>query len=397
MIDRPYYVQKLIGFKDKQLIKIVTGVRRCGKSTLFQLFQEYLLNNGAAPNQIQTINLEDVDNTPLLDYAVLHNTIKARLVSDKMNYVFLDEIQNVPDFQKAANSLFIKKNVDLYLTGSNSRVLSGEWATMLSGRYVTIQMLPLSFKEYASAFPGTSNVPELYRHYIENSSFPYTLELQNSRDQIHDYLRGLYSTVLLKDIIENKKIVDVMQLENVIKFMFNNIGNEVSVNKIKNTLATDGRKITPQTIEHYLEALTDSFILYKAGRYDVKGKQYLKTLEKYYLVDIGLRSFLLGNANTDAGHILENVIYLELIRRGYTVYIGKVGAAEVDFVATKNGRCEYYQAALTVLDPATLKRELAPLDAIADHNPKYLITADYFPASSYNGIQHVNAFDWLLE
>lgn len=337
-----------------------------------------------------------MDNAALLDYTVLHNTIKTRLVPDKMNYVFLDEIQNVPDFQKAANSLFIKKNVDLYLTGSNSRVLSGEWATMLSGRYVTIQMLPLSFKEYVSAFPDKSNVPELYRSYIENSSFPYTLALQNNKDQINDYLRGLYSTVLLKDVIENKKNVDVMQLENVIKFMFNNIGNEVSVNKIKNTLATDGRKITPQTIEHYLDALTDSFILYKAGRYDVKGKQYLKTLEKYYLVDIGLRSFLLGSTNTDAGHILENVIYLELIRRGYTVYIGKVGAAEVDFVAAKNDRCEYYQAALTVLDPATLKRELAPLDAIADHNPKYLITADYFPVSSYNGIQHVNAFDWLL-
>jgi predicted AAA+ superfamily ATPase len=202
--------------------------------------------------------------------------------------------------------------------------------------------------------------------------------------------------VLLKDVIGNKKILDVVQLENTIKFMFNNIGNEVSINKIKNTLASDGRKITSQTIEQYLNALTDSFILYKAGRYDVKGKQYLKTLEKYYLVDIGLRSFLLGSSNIDAGHVLENVIYLELIRRGYMVYIGKVGTSEVDFVAAKNGMTEYYQVALTVLDPTTLKRELASLDAISDHNPKYLITADYFPKASYNGIQHINAFDWLL-
>jgi predicted AAA+ superfamily ATPase len=396
MIERQIYLKRLIGFKDKRLVKIITGIRRCGKSTMFLLFQEYLLKNGVKSEQIQNINLEDVDNSALTDYKVLHTHIKKRLVPRKMNYVFLDEIQNVPDFQKAADSLYIKENVDLYLTGSNSSMLSGKWATLLSGRYVEIHMLPLSFKEYVSAFRDKNNLPEKFNDYLANSSFPYTLVFKGERDQINDYLQGLYSTVILKDVIGHKRIADVTQLENIIRFMFNNIGNETSINKIKNVMSSDGRKITPQTIEMYLTALMDSFVLYRTSRYDIKGKQYLKTSEKYYLVDIGLRYCLLGNANADTGHILENVVYLELIRRGCKVYIGKMDSAEVDFITEKNGKTAYYQVSQTVLDPATLARELSPLNAIKDHNPKLLLTLDYSTAS-HNGIQQINALDWLLQ
>jgi predicted AAA+ superfamily ATPase len=397
MIERPEYLRKLIGFKDKQLIKIITGVRRSGKSTMFKLFQGYLIQNGVLPGQIQSVNLEDANNAPLTDWKVLHDHIQNKLVQDKKNYVFLDEIQNVPDFQKAADSLFIKENVDLYLTGSNSHILSGKWATMLAGRYVAIQMFPLSFMEYVSAFPQNPNLSERFRDYLENSSFPYTLEFNGNKEQIADYLSGLYNTVVLKDIIGYRKIADVLQLESVIKFMFNNIGNETSVNKIKNTMLSDKRKITTGTIENYLESLMDSYTLYRAGRYDVKGRQYLKTNGKYYLVDIGLRYFLLGNANVDTGHILENVVYLELLRRGYKVYIGKVGTTEVDFVAIKDGKTEYYQVAQTVIEQTTLNRELRSLNDIKDHNPKFLLTMDYMPAASYNGIRQINVLDWLLE
>jgi predicted AAA+ superfamily ATPase len=395
MIERQIYLKKLIGYRDKRLIKIITGVRRCGKSTMFLLFQAYLLKNGVKSEQIQSINLEDIDNSALTDYMLLHKYIQKRLVPGKMNYVFLDEIQNVPDFQKAADSLYIKENVDLYLTGSNSSMLSGKWATMLSGRYIEIHMLPLSFREYISTFRDKSNLPEKFNEYLVNSSFPYTLAFKGDKDQINDYLRGLYSTIILKDVIGHKRIADVMQIENLIRFMFNNIGNETSVNKIKNVMSSDGRKIAPQTIEMYLNALMDSFVLYRTGRYDIKGKQYLKTSEKYYLVDIGLRYCLLGSANTDAGHVLENVVYLELIRRGCKVYIGKIGSAEVDFITEKGGQTAYYQVSQTVLDPNTLARELAPLEAIKDHNPKFLLSFDYSTAS-HNGIQQINVLDWLL-
>jgi predicted AAA+ superfamily ATPase len=396
MIGRQSYLKKLIGFKDKRLIKIITGVRRCGKSTMFLLFQDYLLKNGVKSEQIQSINLENVDNSDLTDYKVLHKHINKRLVPRKMNYVFLDEIQNAPDFQKAADSLYIKENVDLYLTGSNSSILSGKWATMLSGRYVEIHMLPLSFKEYVSTFRDKNNLPEKFNEYLVNSSFPYTLAFKGDTGQINDYLQGLYNTIILKDVIGHKRIADVLQLENIIRFLFNNIGNETSINKIKNVMSSDGRKIAPQTIEMYLNALMDSFILYRIGRYDIKGKQYLKTCKKYYLVDIGLRYCLLGSVNTDTGHVLENVVYLELIRRGHRVSIGKIGSAEVDFITEKNGNTAYYQVSQTILDPNTLARELAPLNTIKDHNPKFLLTFDYV-AASYNGIQQINVLDWLLQ
>ncbi len=397
MIERKEYIEKLKGFKDKHLIKIITGIRGCGKSTLFEMFRNYLLKNNVDKSQIITINFEDVDYEELTDYKILYKYIKSRLIPDKMNYIFLDEIQNVPDFQKAVDSLFIKKNVDLYLTGSNAYMLSGEISTLLSGRYVEIQMLPLSFKEYLSTFSDMTDLAKKYRNYLENSSFPYTLELDNDKKLIKDYLSGIYNSVILKDVVARNKISDVYMLESIIKFMLDNIGNISSPKKISDTMTSYGRKISPQTVENYLSALVNSFILYHVGRYDVKGKQHLKSGEKYYVVDIGLRYFLLGSKKTDWGHILENIVYLELLRRGYEIYVGKIGTLEIDFVAIKDGNIKYYQVAQTVNNEETLVRELKPLDSIKDHNPKFLLTLDEFPMTSHKGIKQINAIDWLCE
>lgn len=397
MIERKEYLNTLIDFKDKHIIKVLTGIRRCGKSTLFILFQNYLLNNGVNREQIISINFEDIDYEELLDYKALYKYIKERLIPNKMNYIFLDEIQNVPNYQKAVDSLFIKNNVDLYLTGSNAYLLSGEIATLLSGRYIEIQMLPLSFKEYVSYFNDKTDLSRKYTDYLINSSFPYTLELNGSKKNIREYLGGIYSTVVLKDIIARKNINDVFMLESIIRFMFDNIGNLCSIKKIADIMTSDGRKITSPTVENYLSALVDSYILYKVRRYDIKGKQYLKTGEKYYVVDIGLRYYLLGTKKVDMGHILENIIYLELLRRGYEIYIGKVGSTEVDFIAINDEGIEYYQVALTVHDEKTLERELYPLNSISDHNPKYLLTLDDDPPTSHNGIKQLNAIDWLLK
>jgi predicted AAA+ superfamily ATPase len=397
MVRRTGYLNKLTVFKDKKVIKIVTGLRRCGKSTLLELFRDYLGENGVGQGQIHAINLEDPDYRKLLSWEALYEYLKERLITDKMNYIILDEIQKVPEFERAVDGLYIRDNVDLYLTGSNAYMLSGEIATLLSGRYVEIPMLPLSFKEYVSAFgEPAADLPRKYRDYLVNSSFPYTLEFAGDSKAIRDYLGGIYNTVILKDVVARKNIADVLMLESVIRFLFDNIGNLSSTKKIADTMTSAGRKIAVHTVETYLTALTDGFILYRAGRYDVKGKQYLKTGDKYYLADLGLRYYLLGSGGADQGRMLENVVFLELRRREYEVSVGKVGAAEVDFVAVKDGSPEYYQVALTVRDQTTLERELEPLDAISDHNPKYLITLDDDPPASYNGIRQVYALDWLL-
>lgn len=398
MIPRNEYLDSLISLKDKQLIKVVTGIRRCGKSTLFELYQEHLLQNGVEQEQIIAFNLEDGDYADIEDSKALYKLVKERLLPDKMNYIFLDEVQRVTDFQKAVDGLFIKKNCDVYITGSNAYLLSGELATLLSGRYVEIKMLPLSFREYVSAFPENASFDRLYQDYIHNSSFPYTLELKRQKD-IRQYLGGIYDSIVLKDIIARKRFPDVAMLQSVVRFLFDNIGNMCSTKKIADTMTSAGRKIAVHTVESYLTALTDSFIFYRVGRYDIKGKQYLKTGDKYYAADIGLRYNVLGSKKADAGHILENIVYLELLRRGYEVYVGKVGSAEVDFIAIGEEGEEYYQVAYTVIDAdgKTLERELAPLDAISDHNPKYLLTMDLGPMVSHNGIKQVNVLDWLLK
>lgn len=395
MINRPEYLNELISFKDKELIKVVTGIRRCGKSTLFDIYCDYLKSIGINEEQIIRINLEEAEFDFITNYKELYEYVNEKLIKDKKNYVFLDEVQNVDKFQKACDSLYIKKNVDLYITGSNAYILSGELATLLSGRYVEIKMLPLSFKEYISAV-GNSDISKKYVDYITNGSFPYILQL-DSRKEVNSYLEGIYNTIVIKDIVTKRNIVDVGMLESVIKFMFDNVGNLCSSTKIANTLTSNGRSISVPTVENYLNSLVDAFILYKVDRYDVKGKQYLSTGCKYYISDTGLRYYLLGSKKADEGHILENIVYLELLRRGYEVHIGKIDNNEVDFIAINEKGEEYYQVAYTVRDEQTLARELLSLESIKDHNPKYLLTMDYTPYTSHNGIKQINVLDWLLD
>lgn len=393
MVQRKQYLDKLKKMQNKQIIKVVTGVRRCGKSTLLMQFREYLKECGVSDSQIINVNFEDLAFEHLLDYRKLYEYVTEKLVPNQMTYVFLDEIQNVSQFQKVVDSLFIKENVDIYITGSNAYMLSGELSTFLSGRYIEIQMLPLSFVEYYELVGG--NKRDAWNTYFQNGGFPYTTQIEDV-DIRKDYLFGIYNTVLLKDIVARKKIQDVTLLESVIKFLFDNIGNIVSSKKIADSLTSFGRKTTSVTIENYINALMESFILYKVNRYDIKGKQYLKSLEKYYIVDVGLRRILLGDKNKDIGHILENIVYLELIRRGYSVSIGKIGDLEIDFIAESKDDRIYYQVSATVLDSSTFAREIAPLKKIPDHYAKYIISMDEISMSE-DGIKQINIIDFLSE
>ena len=347
MIEREEYLNKLIAFKDKDLIKVVTGIRRCGKSTLFDLYINYLKESGIQDNQIIKLNLEDSDFDFITNYKELYTYIKERLQSEQQNYVFIDEIQKIKCFETACDSLYIKKNVDLYINGSNAELLSGEIATLLSGRYIEIKMLPLSFKEYIG-YKGSNDLIIKYNDYITKSSFPYTLKLSTD-EEIKMYLDGIYNTIVIKDIITRRKITSVNVLEDIMKFMFDNIGSLVSATKISNTLCSKGRKISVQTVENYLTYLCESFILYKAERYDIKGKERLSTGVKYYLSDIGLRYYLLGSKKADQGHILENIVYLELLRRGYKIFIGKNNENEIDFVTYNDKGVNYYQVSYSVI------------------------------------------------
>ncbi len=310
----------------------------------------------------------------------------------------MDEIQNVSDYQKVVDSFFIKDYVDIYITGSNSYMLSGELATLLTGRYVKIEMLPFSFAEFVQISQMEENLERAYQKYIETSSFPYTVQLDPEQGQINDYLRSNYDTIILKDIIGRKKITDVMMLQSIIRFLSDNIGNQLSAKKISDTMTSDGRPINVRTVESYISAFMESYIIYQAKRYDIKGKQYLKTLEKYYIVDIGLRNTMLGRkGNTDVGHILENVVYLELLRRGYDVYIGKLDDTEVDFVARNMDGIKYIQVSASIRDTNTLQRELRPLQRIQDNYPKCILTLDIDPAADFDGIKRLNVLDYLMK
>ena len=394
-IERQTYLSKLIAFKDKNLIKVITGIRRCGKSTIMEIYRDWLLQHGVLQEQIVYLNFEDYDYYELRDPKNLYAYIKPLIQTDRMTYIFFDEIQHVKDFPDIINSLNLKSTVDLYITGSNAYMLSSEIATYLSGRYVEIAMLPLSFREYVDGIGGTANLSQAYMEYISKSSFPYTLDLDSS-SEISDYLNGVYNTIVVKDIMARKKLPDVMMLESVISFVADNIGNILSTKRIADIMTADGRKIDQKTVERYLSALCETFFVYEAKRFNIKGKQLLKTLGKYYLVDIGLRRMLLGSRSFDAGRILENIVYLELLHRQKKVYIGKMDALEVDFVAMDEDGIVYYQVAATVRDEATLNRELASLQQINDQYPKYILTLDDDPTADYDGIKRINALQWLV-
>ena len=399
MIEREEYLKKLKTFKDKNLIKVVTGIRRCGKSTLFKLFINYLKSTGIKDNQIIEINLEDL-SYDFGDYKDLYNYVLKQVKTKKKYYVFLDEVQNIKDFQKAVDSLYIKENIDLYITGSNAYLLSGELATLLSGRYVEIKMLPLSFKEYLSAFEDDSDKSryEHFLNYMKDGGMPGNIELLKSNiNDFNDYLDGIFSTIIYKDIMIRNNINNKLILESIIKFIFDSIGSPISTKKISNTLTSKNIPISNHTVENYINVFLESFLIYKAERFDVKGKKHLARDYKYYAVDTGLRNFLLGKkANSDMGHILENIVYLELLRRGYKVYVGKVDNLEIDFVAENRNGIKYYQVALTTRDEKVLNRELKSLQNTNDHYPKYLITMDMDLETDYEGITKINVIDWLL-
>ena len=400
MVVRKEFMKILWDWKDKKVIKVVTGVRRCGKSTLLSQFKSEVEKLGEC-NTI-SINFDDLENEFLCDYHVLYQHLMEKITDRLMNYIFLDEIQLVPQFEKVVNSLFLKENVDIYITGSNAYMLSGEIATLLSGRYVEIKMLPFSFAEYAQfkrdfLKKKVAADETLYNEYVSLGGFPYVASISNDKNLVRDYIRGIYSTIVLKDIIQRKKLSDSDVLEKVCKFTLSNVGNLVSSKKVSDTLTSGGRKTSPATVENCYNALTESYLFYKATRYDIKGKEFLKSLEKYYAVDMGLRFFMLGIRTGDDGFILENVVFLELLRRGYEVYVGKYNDFEIDFVAKKDGLTEYYQVALSVRGQDTLERELRPFRLIKDNYPKFLITLDNSNDIDHDGITQVYAVKWLAE
>ena len=397
MIERTEYLEELKRWKDKDLIKVVTGIRRCGKSTLFELFIKYLKNEGIKDDHIISINLESPDYT-FEGYKELYNYVKEKIVDNEKYYVFLDEVQVVDSFQKAVDGLYIKKNIDVYITGSNAYLLSGELATLLSGRYVEIKMLPLSFKEYITAFDD-KNYVQLFLNYMKNGGMPGNISiLKTNPNDIDKYFDGIFSTIVYKDIMARNNINDKMLLESILKFIFDSIGSPISTKRISDTLTSKGMLTSNHTVENYITAFLESFLIYKAERFDVKRKNLLVRDYKYYVVDPGLRSYLLGKkADSDMGHILENIVYLELLRRGYKVYVGKVDDLEVDFVAENRDGLKYYQVALTVRDDKILERELKSLQKTGDYYPKILLTLDMDLETDYDGIKKMNVVDWLLD
>lgn len=405
MIVRKNYLDKLISWKDHDIIKVIIGIRRCGKSTLLKQFQNYLTDNGVTEEQIISINFEDLEFEDLLDYRSLYKYVKNNLLPDKKMYVFLDEIQKVSNFEKAVDSLYIQKNVDVYITGSNAYMLSSDLSTLLSGRYIEISMLPLSFKEVYEEKGGDKE--EVFNQYLKYGGFPYLTAISLDEEQTNMYLEGIYNTVIIKDIEERenrknldpnkRKITDIVLLKSIARYLASTIGSIVSVKNVTGYLTSNGRKVSASTVDDYMEALREAFIFYPVERFDISGKKMLKTLNKWYIVDLALRDYMVPKKTYDLGFSLENTVYFELIRRGYRVSIGKTETAEVDFVAQKNGEMIYYQVSASMLDQRTFERELLPLRSIKDNYKKIVLTLDKFTQGNYEGIKVVNAIDWLLE
>lgn len=406
MIQRKEYLDLLKKWKGEQVIKVITGLRRCGKSTMLALYQDYLRTQGVTDDQIVYVNFEELEYETLLDYRELYGYIKSRLHPEKTTYIFLDEIQQVANFQKAVDSLYVKQNVDIYITGSNAYLLSGDLATLLSGRYVEINMLPLSFAEYCEITNG-SDKEILLAQYMQNGGLPYIAKLSNEAEKVDMYLEGIYNTIIVKDIEERqkrkekdpnkRKVNDIALLKNISKFLASSVGSPVSMKSIADYITSSGRSISQSTVSDYVDALVEPYIFYPVERYDVPGKQLLKMNQKMYIVDLGIRRHLLPRKRYDLGASLENVVYLELLRRGYQVNIGKVGATEIDFVARKSDNVYYFQVTASMVEETTFEREMAPLKAVNDNYPKTIITLDRYTPGNYEGIQVVHAIDWLLD
>ena len=405
MVERKEYLNQLWDWKDEQIIKVVTGIRRCGKSVLLKQYQDKLMAAGVVSKQIISINFENLDYEDLLDYKALYRYIRERLCSGKMTYIFLDEVQNVPNFQKVVDSLYVQDNVDVYITGSNAYLLSSELATLLSGRYVEISMLPFSFREYVTV----TGIPKegAFAEYLKTGGIPYVAVMNRTEEKVNQYLEGIYNTVIVKDIEERqarkekevgkRKITDIALLKTIARYLASVIGSPVSVKSITDYLISSGRKVSPNTVSDYVEALMESFIFYPAERFDIVGKQLLKVNKKMYMVDLGLRNHILPRKRYDLGFSVENIVFFELLRRGYQVNIGKYGSTEVDFVAQKQGILTYYQVTADMTAEETFEREMRPLRGIQDNYEKIVLTLDRFSLGNYDGIKVVNVMDWLLE
>ena len=404
MVERKEYLEQLAQWKDEQVIKVITGIRRCGKSTLLLQYQTWLKANGVSADQIVSVNFEELEYEELLDYRKLYEYLKNHLCVGKKTYIFLDEIQKVAAFEKVVDSLYVKPDIDIYITGSNAYMLSSDLATLLTGRYVEIKMLPLSFKEFLdiTALDAEQGLAE----YLRDGGLPYIAVMNRTSEKVETYLEGIYNTVIVKDIEDRqtrkesdpskRKITDITLLKTIAKYLASVVGNPVSIRSITNYLTSNGRKLSPNTVSDYVDALIESFIFYPAERFDIVGKQLLKANRKLYIVDLGLRNYILPRQNYDLGFSLENIVYFELLRRGYRVMIGKVGNTEVDFVAERKGTYSYIQVTADMTAKETFERELKPLSNIRDNYEKIVLTADRFTPGNYNGIQVKYLHDWLL-
>ena len=404
MVQRKEYLEKLIGWKDDDVIKVVTGIRRCGKSTLLMQYQDYLKSIGIEESQIIAVNFEELEYEELCDYKKLYAYIKDRLIADKITYIFLDEIQKVPSFEKVVDSLYVKPNIDIYITGSNAYMLSGDLATLLTGRYVEISMLPLSFSEYMEL--SDKDKESAFADYIKYGGLPFVATMDRTDDKVDTYLEGIYNTVIVKDIedrqkrqesnSDKRKINDIPLLKTIAKYLSSVIGSPVSLRGITNYLVSSGRKISANTVSNYVNALIESFIFYPAERFDIVGKQLLKANKKYYMVDLGIRNHILPRKYYDLGFSVENIVFFELLRRGCKVTIGKYQENEVDFVAERRGELTYIQVTADMVSESTFDREMKPLYAIQDNYEKIVLTLDKLTVGNYDGIKVVNVIDWLL-
>ena len=391
-IIRKKYIDLAVSLIGTPDIKIITGVRRSGKSCLLDDLVDYVVANLSDYNIVK-IDFNDFDWEYLRNSDALHKYVTNHYIEGKRNIIFIDEVQMCDGFERVLNSLHSKGSFDIFVTGSNAFLLSSDLATLFTGRYIEIQVLPFSLSEYQKGMNLSLN--QLYNQYITTTSLPYTLQLTNS-EAVSDYLQNIYQTIVIKDILSRGKIQDPDLLNRILRYLSDNIGNISSIKSITDTLASNGRKVSTHTVDNYIDLLCASFMFYKVFRYDVKGKEHLRTGTKYYICDIGLRNWLLGLRGGDLGHILENIVFLHLLRQGKQVMVGKVGTKEIDFVCFQNGKTEYYQVALSVRDENVLARELAPLNTIKDNYPKYLITLDPDPEINHNGIIQQYALDWLL-